>query len=702
MATTVIRVPFMPTAPEALAWSAENLIVVGAGETLCILVPRQKGTWDVISRPASFFTVEEIIPMDAGMGSDMWSLGEEQSQRHIVSLAWSPPGIAKFETCALAVLHSNHVLTIWECTGRPHDSTQWNRCLLINHVIQALYRQENGKDLSNGSSERLQVSQRISAFAWASKMRDPGVSMAHPSQTGQLMAVGTGRGDLLVVEIHSPHDLFDFSESEWSVKILHRISASTIGAARQAESHSGQREADVRVSHIAWSDWAVGSKDSSDMYSHLAFIADGVLHTARVRASGKAESYATLDSDIVGALPVPNTFPVTGPLQFLPKTNTAVFFAADAIISVDLETSAVNTHDLDGRWDSITGIAQTTDSEGTNHLHFTSHLSTSSSKTCHLSGDLLTTSPYKPQWRQAVNESISRFNIAHGLGRHVQDIVCGIASSASRDLVAVCVVCEPDSSPAHFITSMEACDVSITRECDLTPDLCSDSAEILLFSMRQQGSEATERLIKHFAAPESSSMLETTTASSANEAAIQRIKKELIDTPLQTRARFERLAGLAGGIRPHPHLPRSDYNHNIKVILDVASNLPQPANGTHSSRMLYSLQVVKSKLAEDSTADLVSQEKCIVCSQDLPFESLFWSRCPSGHQYSRCALTFLSIQEPGQSKRCRLCDAQSLNEYALLKPDKTAGQSDVSDEDFARVLFTACNKCLYCGGKFVA
>nr|OQO30134.1 hypothetical protein B0A51_02874 [Rachicladosporium sp. CCFEE 5018] len=701
MVATVIRVPFMPTAPEALAWSADNLIAVGAGETLCILVPRQKGTWEIVNRPASVFTVEEISPMDAGMGSDVWSLGEEQSQRHIVSLAWSPPGIAKFETCGLAVLHSNHVLAIWECTGRPQENTHWSRCLLINHAIQALYQQDKDKGLSNPPVEQQQVWQRINAFAWASHMRDIGLSISRPSRSSQLIAVGTGRGDLLIMEICSPYDLFDSSESGWSVKTLHRISANTIAAARPAEASSGPSEVDIRLTCIAWSDWAVERHETDNVVSSLAFIAAGVLHAVRVIVT--TGSNADLLVREVRALPTVNAFPVTGPLQFITKSTTAVAFAADAIVSMELETNALNTHDLDGRWDGVTGLAQTTDPEGTTHLHFTSHLATSSSKTCRLAADFKTTSkPARPQWRQAINESKSRFNIAHGLGRHVQDIVWDITSSPSRDLVAVCVVCEPDSSPAHFIASMDLCEVSITRECDLSYGLCGDSAELMHFSMRQQGSEATERMMKSLALPGSSSTdvsSRTTTATAAVLDSVYTIRKEIDEYTPNVRARLERLAGLAGGARSHSRLAAAEYTSNIEAILNVASALPQPIEGLLSSRILHSLRVFKAKLSKGSTADLIPQEKCIVCSQELPFESLFWSRCPSGHQYSRCALTFLSIQEPGQSKRCRLCDAQHLNEYALLTPDNTTGNSD---EHFARVLFTACKKCLYCGGKFVA
>jgi hypothetical protein len=127
-------------------------------------------------------------------------------------------------------------------------------------------------------------------------------------------------------------------------------------------------------------------------------------------------------------------------------------------------------------------------------------------------------------------------------------------------------------------------------------------------------------------------------------------------------------------------------------------------------------------------------ETCSICHQDVVLESLRWSRCAGGHQFSRCTLTFLSIMEPGISKSCRICNALYLNEDALpefkrpnSKTIKVEGSaqleedmdvdvnveaedsSDTSQKDgvepnisLARLLFSACDVCILCGGKFVA
>ncbi len=95
-------------------------------------------------------------------------------------------------------------------------------------------------------------------------------------------------------------------------------------------------------------------------------------------------------------------------------------------------------------------------------------------------------------------------------------------------------------------------------------------------------------------------------------------------------------------------------------------------------------------------------------------------------------MTFLAIQAPGISKYCGLCSMEYLNQDFLLKSNiqysaSVEGEdgphggaaSDVEKEarvisnaltdldnteslqSLAHVLFSSCEVCIYCGGKFV-
>ena len=150
-------------------------------------------------------------------------------------------------------------------------------------------------------------------------------------------------------------------------------------------------------------------------------------------------------------------------------------------------------------------------------------------------------------------------------------------------------------------------------------------------------------------------------------------------------------------------------------------------NGTHPSLLLGQLE-----------------ESCSMCEQPIHFEDYWHSRCESGHPFCkcikknlthqtlltglvRCSLTLLSIQSPGISKVCGLCQRQYLKESFFLGPevnanfstgkeaggdvtmsrDPTEGDAVTSDyptEPTLRLfeaLVAACDFCLYCGGRFI-
>ncbi|KAH7058765.1 transcription factor IIIC subunit delta N-term-domain-containing protein [Macrophomina phaseolina] len=158
--------------------------------------------------------------------------------------------------------------------------------------------------------------------------------------------------------------------------------------------------------------------------------------------------------------------------------------------------------------------------------------------------------------------------------------------------------------------------------------------------------------------------------------------------------------------------------------------------------------------AMEASAD-IHVEGCEICDDSIGFESFAWARCGQGHEFVRCSLTFLAIQAPGISKLCGICGKRYLNEEYLRKTDRMIvesgetpspgerGQQDVvmqgadSGEEailtstetdgtgegnakqggevaegaeadggrlpitLTRILFGACDVCIYCGGKFV-
>ncbi|KIV79789.1 hypothetical protein PV11_07334 [Exophiala sideris] len=86
------------------------------------------------------------------------------------------------------------------------------------------------------------------------------------------------------------------------------------------------------------------------------------------------------------------------------------------------------------------------------------------------------------------------------------------------------------------------------------------------------------------------------------------------------------------------------------------------------------------------------QEQCEICDSAIPFSvPPTPARCEKGHQFSRCGLSFIAIQEPGISKYCAKCGRQFLDISKLSLPD---GPS------LSQALFDKFDVCPYCQGKF--
>ncbi|EGD97716.1 hypothetical protein TESG_05117 [Trichophyton tonsurans CBS 112818] len=88
-------------------------------------------------------------------------------------------------------------------------------------------------------------------------------------------------------------------------------------------------------------------------------------------------------------------------------------------------------------------------------------------------------------------------------------------------------------------------------------------------------------------------------------------------------------------------------------------------------------------------------EQCDICGGGIEWFSPVESQCVGGHLFARCALTFLSIQNPSISKRCCRCGRECLdNTSEALGIEGTKG--------LLAKLLERFDECPYCGGKFKA
>lgn len=106
---------------------------------------------------ANRFTPDEW-PLQGPRPFQHVSIGEEQSESHVASIAWSPPGLALHKRSVLAVLTNNCVLSLWAAVSDPRESSSWKRIVVVNHSV-------------DGASPSLPL-QRVHCMAWAPKSRE--------------------------------------------------------------------------------------------------------------------------------------------------------------------------------------------------------------------------------------------------------------------------------------------------------------------------------------------------------------------------------------------------------------------------------------------------------------------------------------------------------------------------------------------------
>lgn len=801
MATTRVELPFWPTCTDNLSWSADHLLAVAGGDNLAILVPRlsNKGPndlpWDSIIHRVNYFTADEA-PINDPISFPNWSLGEELSLRHIIALDWSPPGLAAFGTCGLAVLHSNHVLTIWHCEGRPEKKDKWTRNLCLTNAIRAFYDNSpvaSDDDLSpRAKFEAKQTRYRIRAFAWLPPLRKsyssvlPGFD-AFVDRGEQLIAVSTEAGDILIVNVKSPFGVLAPEISEWKASVIYRFhlpaeaassNGDRVASSMTSSAHSPRTFAD----RLTWSDWDTNNR------SQLAYIARGRLYSATVSASYSPKQQLQLAFNSAGEVRVTDGPHVTGPLRFAPHTRSMVCFSDDAVLCTDLSsTSGTRTttasHHLDGRWDEISGVALTPGIDGEMSLSIASLMSCASAETTRLPFTLKNgTSKGSPAWHRGLLEAKANFSTYHTLAGAVQERTWGIASSPLGDFVATCASMQPNDSPAHFIAADQKSVVTFTHEMsdkrkgrDISVPFPSKggvsppenvSAETLLFSIRQhltsggcfedtvQGrQQLVDSLmntlglqdfdldcVEHAHPPaDIQDVTDPCELQHHGDLCLRYIRAQLYYQPVPLRERLERMLHVALQREPSHTLSRTGYLQVTKLVLGLPADIAE--GSPLSGQILGAMHTMRGKLTSTAGAaatvdggDLQQHldEQCSICKVPLNFESVRWSRCSNGHQFSRCGLTFLSILQAGSSKTCGICGVQYLNENAIPgmrqtvkapvkegPPQETNGVAEANGDaaaeekekeqdtieprmSLARLLFAACDKCLLCGGRFVA
>lgn len=778
-----VELHFWPSAIDCLDWSEDNIIAVAGGDSIGILSPRYAelgpngSRWISTTVKANAFTAEEV-PLFDPLSFRNFSLGEELSSRQVQALKWSARGLGKYGRCVLAVLSSNHVLSIWENVSKPGSIDAWSRVFIVNHALRVHYSdlKRFPEQTKTEFDERQAVAQRIRAFSWSPPVFDHvGLSSERAPLTDhghQFLAVSTENEDILLLRILPQHDLLFPGRTEWDVEVIQRFNTTeaAIGIlisqdpADNDEDQQAMADDTYVADHLAWG--PVKSYVGRSTQSSLAFIANGRLFCAIAECNFEDErpNVTMLHDSCRNALSPRSD--LTGPLRFVPETQFVVAFALDAIFCVDSARSFNDDknstyHHLDGRWDEITGVLFSYNSAKGIQMHMTSLLSSSTARTTLLSlpledDEVSTKSP----WQAAIVRSKIRFSRQHRLGEHVQDRVWGLAASPMSGLIATATVLLPSDTINYITQAEQVTSINITTQAHSLKELLpagggvfrssAVSTSVTLFELiahledsgQSYRSDSLVEAIQQCAQlPEDWKVMDLDGLNSREfhpADYVNYLREHLFLAPDLRTARFKLIADLARkAVDNAEQVTKLVITNLVETVLQLPS-MPAQAGGL-SQRICNAHRRLRSRLngQEPTMTDNSHSELCQICSGAIAFESVKWARCEKGHQFTRCGLTFLAMQEPGLSKSCRICATQYMDEYQLLgsggptepqdvqvtdmpdaqqredgepAADETmgggwvqvlrGGQFTGPEGSLARILFAAFDRCVYCGGTF--
>jgi hypothetical protein len=195
-------------------------------------------------------------------GFDTFSIGEEQSAALVANIAWSPPGIARYRRCVLAVLSTTHVLSLFE---PPSSSLGWRRVLTVNTAAKEYFEAlEDAEEVSEKDKSKLRrLRGRIRAFSWSYESCFRGGARLCPDKDNPsgktsefFLALANENNEIIFTRIRSSRGHFSArAGGEWSAQVtghIHIHPGDDIGTKLNPSLPS---RPDRYIRKLAWSPW---------------------------------------------------------------------------------------------------------------------------------------------------------------------------------------------------------------------------------------------------------------------------------------------------------------------------------------------------------------------------------------------------------------------------------------------------------------
>ncbi|KAF1931738.1 uncharacterized protein M421DRAFT_417498 [Didymella exigua CBS 183.55] len=764
-----------PSCVDALDWSQDNIIALASDERVELLFPNTVSyerdndvpQWQHVPLQVPWFSNDEL-PLKNPAPLSNFSIGEEISPSVPIAISWSPPGLAKHRRCALAVLTSNLVLSIWSAEGKLNEESSWNRRLLINNALTEYFSKNTTAQTSSisvSAEEQLRLRSRVRAMAWAPSLPSGCNTMGtQVSYERQYLAVSNDDNQVVFMVVDSPTSTLGSSRT-WKAEVLADASlipdqATTFTDPELFEDMVQQQRF---IPHVAWSPWI----RQDDQYRSVVIYATN--EDVRARPVICSDGNISLSDEV--AYPGMN-LRYSGPLSWCPQPDcsdqlTLALFTHSGLVYATIsakDASIVNTisHDLDGRWDQVSGVAWDCDTHFPPRLHFSSLLSTIQSPTAVLQKTHGALERGKaPNWKEKIENSMVLFSVKNDLKGHSKTKVWGLTASPLGDFIAACNSLHPSDSieygpPADRRGTIALSTLKQYSKIRESFPTRNTTAENLLFTLKKLventvedadqmpafAEEAVEKMMQAYGPVDSSGRTLGAVDVNNLESIVKELKTIAVFDENTLKDRYSTLVSYACNDTSSNELSRTLITYRLATVLQ---KLPPALAHTPFSKEIIAHQkrltaLIDSLLfpneAEDETIDgtvevpidqtgtATSNETnasamdigisssnsartpdaatdlCDFCSAPIPFTDLTMAACTNGHEFPRCGISLLAIQAPGITKYCGICSTPFLSEEFAQAQE--AGELEAeSPVSLSSVMFQACDVCVYCGGKFI-
>lgn len=404
------------------------------------------------------------------------------------------------------MLTSSLVLSIWSADGSSRNPWSWKRRIVINDALKDYFKNDTALEGSVLSSrtdneakmkECIRLRTRARAFTWAPALPNaeyPGSIGTQPYWGQHIIAVANDDNHIALVIVESPTSTFEREET-WNAEVLNHFtvipdSESIFSAPETFDDIMKQQR---YISHIAWSPWSIQGKW---FHSVLAYATNDDI---RLRIITYIHDTIGLGDEVVH----PNSnLRHKGPLKWSPRIQegnkvTLAVFGGDGlsvltVSMLDAKILECKTHDLDGRWDEVSGAVWDDFDSSPTRIHFSSLHSTLSYPTAviEVSDSGLVDLP-SPNWREQISDTQALYSAQNDLGGNAKSKVWGLCKSPLGDFIAACHTAHPSDMLEYGPPKERNCAVAISNTDNYSKNrqprfpVGNVSAEGIVFTLRR-------------------------------------------------------------------------------------------------------------------------------------------------------------------------------------------------------------------------